>query len=373
MFSAAALLCAGILDLAPVLAHAEEVDDYIRASQIGTHESSTEKINEMVNEALEKFEKAYNGSENSRSLGCDKKQMDTSALEYFNSNMSMTGNRLRELSGKDGWFRGERDDEPKKTAGNAIKFYGPATRQGSIYEDMPIACCVRSLKLADTLVGLDKVDHFFGNGGLLYERRLVGNSDEAILEMNVNQEQGSWGLAANVKSYGDLSANWAGFKWYGELFGTPTPYFKCEKGKIKKVQNFNIAKYVDDSWAESINCSAFPSREIAGQFAANLKKADLNCPNDAAKCKAITEKYKGEPKVLYAIISPTCRLGLSIEDAVEAPGDSNWTEVRDIFKGARLKDFADPDNYRRGWVMLLNKVKGFGQVLKPTDEKETRK
>jgi hypothetical protein len=358
-----------------VNSQAEEVDNFSIPSP--APRSATNAVNALIEEAMASFVLRMNS--NPTRVQCDRDKLMQSAVYYFDENFSKIGNTLRDLSSeakeenrfivqpittsslvgsnvnerklrlkldKSILFRISEIKKEKAIPSKSIdeiQFWGPTSRNDSpTYRYLDIhACCAKSLNIDGTYLGLDKIDHFFGNGGILWESYNDMGEKKSnypkIAQMAVNQENGGWGLAGSkVKSYGDIAANWQGFKFYDTLFDD---YFTCQDGKISRTKRkFNMADYVDDLWDESINCSAFESKENLAKFQQNLASQKTSCPRVPQKCTDLVKKYQNDPIVLKITMSPVCNGTKKMSEALEKPNFGFWKDLKNFAGGVRAQD-----------------------------------
>lgn len=306
------------------LSWAEEADEFIRPGA-KPPASSTGEINRMVNDRMREFVE----ESNTKGISCEPMQLNRDLLFKFNGHWSEFGNIMRDhMDGKKSDYK--------------LNFAGYKSKSGTAYEGTKIrAGFAQTLNVDGLVVGYDKIDHFFSNGGMVFEKyieqeanRDVPHVQKYLLLMNSNQEESQWGLGATgVKSYGDLSANWSGFQFYKDLAGGPRPFFTCENGKIRMNREFKIQDYIRPSWSEAYNCSSYRDAEMATQVAANLKAAGLSCPADPAKCEEIVKLYPNEEE-RRALVSPVCRGVVAAGEAVETKQESLWEKAA-VSKGLK--------------------------------------
>lgn len=333
---------------------AEEVDDYVRDFK-SLPPDSVIAINGLINEQFKEFaEKA--AFEDKK---CDRKELVQKILYFFDQNFSSVGNKLRDryMIGKGVAYTRFGRNIVKNTshttrnentgllmiAEEYIPEHG-ATKAESVYKDTSTFCCADTVNVNGYLIGIDKIDHFFGNGGLLWERKQTSPATtlKELAYMNSHQESGTWGLGGGgVKSYGDLAANWDGFKFYQEIIDGPHPYLSCKDGKIQVLREFDLKDHIKLSWRESANCSAFSSPDVATKLANNLKEMNTSCPQDVKDCEKIINLYKGNPDLVSTLVSPVCLRKISIKDSVEVTRELEWTDLTDSIGGIRVKDVKD--------------------------------
>ena len=138
-----------------------------------------------------------------------------------------------------------------------------------------------AMNIGGKILGTDKLGHFVDQGYDLYTKfRKNGNKIEAALQHSdyLEEKTGPYGLlASGIKSYGDLGANFYGFRFYHNLLNGNESHLKCDitSGKYKMNQIFNWADYIDSSFDEGINCSLFFSSK-APLTESKLKKFHRN-------------------------------------------------------------------------------------------------
>ncbi len=185
-------------------------------------------------------------------------------------------------------------------------------------------CCAPIINLGGHLIGIDKIGHFFAEGHTyyqIYKSAIDSGMNEraaikAVLKRGENLENGMQGLLTNgVYSFADLSANFAGLKFWKVLLDGDNPYIKCVMGEdgikeYKLVRPIDMRDFVDDSWDEAINCSGYKSsmqRQIEQYL--DVHKDGVRCPVEKSACHAIREKYRYFPsgqEVMASTIHPGC-------------------------------------------------------------------
>jgi len=230
----------------------------------------------------------------------------------LNGNWSSVGNSL---------YKSHFRTKSLEAEANKLEFYeAPRITHSSFRSTKKIGKCYgnNSLNVNGTIVGVDKIDHFFGNGGTIWseveknKEKLINEGkglDQAFIEYSTRQEHGWWGLyACGQKSFGDLAANWKGYLFWKNLIDGSDPYLKCKGEKLIQSKAFDIKKYVDPLWNEAINCSSFSTEEIGRSIKDNIYKDGNKCPMNPKICKDMVKKYKHVPKYISEnIISPACR------------------------------------------------------------------
>jgi hypothetical protein len=180
-----------------------------------------------------------------------------------------------------------------------------------------------SFNLDGHVVGPDKVGHFVDQGYDLIRTFINNGSNKdsfklAMQESNDLEEEYFGLIVSDVKSYGDMSANFSGLKFFYNLLSGDSPQLSCDKKskKYKLNYDFNWSEYVNDSWDEGVNCSFFesvenpyvrksaksngvstsdiekiypPANDDEVEFRKKLKsfKPPLSCPDSKGKCREI--------------------------------------------------------------------------------------
>jgi hypothetical protein len=145
----------------------------------------------------------------------------------------------------------------------------PQKRRRSVYADAPVwATRVnfvfgvgRTIRLAGTLVGSDKLGHFFSQGLKYYRSHLAGWSERRVAWRGRFNERWIFGqLTTSIYSNADLVANWEGYRFYRSLFEAGTvpgkgPIVRFRGGGAEIARPFTWADHVNDFWDEALNPS----------------------------------------------------------------------------------------------------------------------
>jgi hypothetical protein len=119
----------------------------------------------------------------------------------------------------------------------------------------------RTIRLADALVGSDKLGHFFSQGLKYYRSHLDGWSEERIAGRGRFNERWLFGqLTTSVYSNADLVANWEGYLFYrglfeGDVVAGKGPIVRFEHGRAEILRPFTWRDHVNDYWDEALNPS----------------------------------------------------------------------------------------------------------------------
>ncbi len=192
-----------------------------------------------------------------------------------------------------------------------------------------------TIRLNGQVIGIDKLGHFFGQG---WEYFQAGDLKTAFL-LGDEEEKGMDGyVGSGVYSYGDLSSNIEGLKFWTDLTNSDHPYVSCEKGKYVQKRLFSWKDYVTPAWDEALNCSKYVSPEMDQAVSARLKSEGLSCPVDPTSCAEMVK-----PMCSNYTVSPSCFkiAGVSIQDkAKECEAhikNLNWDPI--AHTKLRLSDF----------------------------------
>jgi len=173
------------------------------------------------------------------------------------------------------------------------------------------------IKIGDTVIGVDKLEHMFGmglryfKGHYLEEKALV-----SVLKGGIFKEKTFLGgnmLATGVFSYADLSANFNGMRFWNHMLQKRDdvlgaqhnvgPYLTCQTGKWVKNEErpIDFTNYVDATMQESMNCSKFATSAGARKFGEALaalqskdKSRVFTCPENPGLMDRTVKKYEVE-------------------------------------------------------------------------------
>ncbi len=173
------------------------------------------------------------------------------------------------------------------------------------------------IKIGDTTIGVDKLEHMFGMGlryfrkHYLEERPLV-----PVLKGGIFKEKTFLGgnmLATGVFSYADLAANFNGMRFWNHMLQkrddvlgaqhNAGPYLSCREGKWAKNEErpIDLRAYVDATMQESMNCAKFATpggvrkfQEALAALQSKDKSRAFNCPENPALIEEAVKKYEVE-------------------------------------------------------------------------------
>jgi hypothetical protein len=161
------------------------------------------------------------------------------------------------------------------------------------------------IKIGDQLIGEDKLEHMFGQGFRYFEKNYLDNKGTvAALKKGVLGEKTFLGgnkIGNGVFSYGDLSANFNGMRFWNHILQLRDdvlgkehnigPYVECKDQQWVQVKAIDFKYYIDDSMDEATNCAKFPSKKTAEKFTARLSQMGMKCPLDPMKVENMKAKY----------------------------------------------------------------------------------
>ncbi|KAB2965191.1 MAG: hypothetical protein F9K18_06815 [Thermoanaerobaculia bacterium] len=126
----------------------------------------------------------------------------------------------------------------------------------------------RTFRLAGTLVGSDKLGHFFSQGLKYFRSHLSGWSERRVAGRGRFNERWLFGQATTSNySNADLVANWEGYRFYRSLFENGIvagkgPIVRFRGGRAEIARPFTWADHVNDFWDEALNPS-YVSKSLA--------------------------------------------------------------------------------------------------------------
>ena len=171
------------------------------------------------------------------------------------------------------------------------------------------------IKIGDTVIGVDKLEHMFGMGLRYFKGHyLDGKPLVSVLKGGIFKEKTFLGgnmLATGVFSYADLSANFNGMRFWNHMLQKQDdvlgaqhnagPYLSCQAGRWVKNEErpIDFRSYVDATMQESMNCSKFATAAGARKFGEALaalqeknKSRSFSCPENPALMGQVIQKYE---------------------------------------------------------------------------------
>jgi hypothetical protein len=162
------------------------------------------------------------------------------------------------------------------------------------------------LNIGGSLIGTDKLEHMFGQGFHYFKDYY--QKDKTIADsvragaFREKYVLGGTRIGNGIFSYGDLSANFNGMRFWNHMLQLNPdvlgeehnigPYIACEKGQWVQVKKMDFTYYIDDSMDEATNCSKFATKAAAKKYLLSVKASGHSCPMDPAKRDELVAKYK---------------------------------------------------------------------------------
>jgi hypothetical protein len=284
-----------IILIAPFVVIGAEVDQYtFREEEI---KDSSELLNEKSNASISKAVQLANTT----SLNCDENALYDELRVYFNNHIK--GKLTKDII--------QDENISKRFVSLKDSVYQDWTLwdgigMGSVALNKTVVTMSGEMKVGEHYIGVDKLEHMFGQGFFYFKQNYL--SEKGIvksLKTGVAKEKTILGgnkIGNGVFSYGDLSANFNGMRFWNhvllkndDILGADRnlgPYIICSNDKWKQVEKVDFKNYMDDSMDEGINCPKFPSHNTAEKFANRLKLMGKTCPMNLQKRDDLVVKYR---------------------------------------------------------------------------------
>jgi hypothetical protein len=276
-------------------------------------------VNSFIQAKLQQQIVDVHNSKNKNPSDCDRNLVDDLMVEHFDKNSSEVDNiAYRVKAGPDYNKSVWRESLPFP----GEEFYSPAM--------------MLKLDGGNFSIGLDKMNHFFSHGYLYWKMvnenpALPKDSVIQALKSGVAQENGVFGLkTTGVKSYGDMSTNYAGLQFWRDLWNGKPPYFTCKDGKLKVTRQFKIEDYLNASSDEAINCNSYDSNSLAKKIIGRTVILKNKCPVNKSVCQDLVKKTDSEFREY--LLHPLC-LGKD-HNQVEVPGNKTMKDYIDTITAA---------------------------------------
>lgn len=164
-------------------------------------------------------------------------------------------------------------------------------------------------------------------GGPRYQLEKIDLRKKAAVDA-LYDEDTIMGMDFNgVRSYADVAANYDGFMFWSQFFGTNVT---CTKGKYTKEKDFDWRQWVTSAWDETINCSDF-EKNLGKKVAARIKllesrfKRSLHCPVNRNTCAELMLHYLD---VYPYVLSPQCRDFSRMQELINVNQSVNSSQRR---------------------------------------------
>lgn len=257
---------------------------------------SSEIINIRANQYLDESLKTLNA----QGIGCHEEELYKELRKYFNNH---TKGRLSIEIIKDA-------NIPKRIIHLNESVYRTWTPWDGLGMGLTLAkksglTVSPVIRFGNELIGTDKFEHFFGQGFYYFsDNYLERKGTIKATKVGAFKEKTILGgnkIGNGVFSYGDLSANFNGMRFWNHLLQLRDdvlgpehnvgPYIRCENQLWVQVKKLDLLDYIDASMDEAINCSKYPGKDTAVKFVKEVKALGMNCPLDPAKLDELAVKY----------------------------------------------------------------------------------
>lgn len=279
-----------------IISNASEVDQFTDRDSV--LEDSTYLINKKTNEFLKKSIK----NTNRISSNCNEYRLYKGLRKYFRNHVQ------GQLTP---WILSSPEINKRfiplsKTIYRDMDFFDSVILGGysKVFKDSSGAI----VRMGKFQIGSDKFEHFFGRGWAYYKRRYQkGHSVRRIHKYGNWLERYQLGATmTGVYSYGDLAANFNGMRFWNHILQKNSdvlgedlgPYISCVDNKWVQVAEINWENYIDISWDEANNCSAFRKKRTARKISKRMEKLGLTCPLDPDAIKSTSLKYGDHAKFI---------------------------------------------------------------------------
>ena len=281
----ALILVTAIIVGAPAVAAADETDNFTCRARL--RRDSLEALDRIMNARIAQVVKRANAKGAACDGACLVRALQREIGGSYRHPLTLVPHARIEK-----WMKESRDIERCRLAfGDSIYGARPYNQPWLFPFTGRIILLADSIRLANTVVGIDKVNHFIREGHAHWremQRESATIDDVMRAELGKPGRQFRWneyGLKGwsltGVLAYADLAASYSGYRFWSALLemDTPASYIVREPGTGRFVvrRPFTFADYVNDAWDEGINCSEFQSG-LAKEVSAALKQRGLACP-----------------------------------------------------------------------------------------------
>ncbi|MFH1466104.1 MAG: hypothetical protein ABIO70_17095 [Pseudomonadota bacterium] len=151
-----------------------------------------------------------------------------------------------------------------------------------------------TVRLGDTLVGIDKIDHFWMQGYLYFRQSHWGLEEEKAVRWGTHTEHAIWGLATtDIFSFADLAANFDGYAFYDALLRPGSLLGIDGRGCVVQRRPWRWNEHVDWQWDEVQNPSAYQPAVLASLRLWLLDHRDEVCAGlDEAAAVALSARVE---------------------------------------------------------------------------------
>lgn len=288
--------------------NAAEVDSYTH--QFKTFEDISTLINDFSKEALTNSVEATNKQTENCQSKKSEKILYKELTKYFSNHSK--GKLVKHLLHSDEVFKVvtplKESVFGKWKPLDGLRLGG----KGASKREFPISPLI---KVGDYKIGIDKLEHMFGMGQIYFKNHYIKEKKlRRVLKNGIFREKlflGGQMFATGVFSYGDLSANFNGMRFWNHMLlkeddvlgkvYNQGPYVKCVNNQfiVNEEKPLDFRNYVDASFDETINCPKFARKTAVKKFKKAISDLGMTCP--------MSEESLNELKKKYSAITPKDR------------------------------------------------------------------
>ncbi len=159
------------------------------------------------------------------------------------------------------------------------------------------------LRIGDVYLGADKFGHFFTEGFSYYEMYSAMDQYSALEFGDLSESTFYGEFTTGVFSYADLAANLNGLRFWNQVLGLKAdpvsgtevtrPFVRCQDKKWRLTREFDWRDYVDPTWDEAINCSAFRNEILLAKVKKRIADTShgKSCPLVKVDRQSLEKKY----------------------------------------------------------------------------------
>lgn len=286
------ILC--LLFLSSITLTAAEVDHFTRRSE--ELEDSSALLNQKANEAISIVIKKLN----SANSGC-KTEALYPELRYYFAN-ALSGEFTKDVIANELFIK--RKIKISESVYQDWGFFDGASLGSPMARKLG-ASISPLLRVGNVVVGTDKFEHMFGRGYKYFVKNYIESKGVInAVKFGIFGEKfilGGLKFETGVFSYGDLSANFNGMRFWNhmlqkheDILGVKYnvgPYIVCKNNQWVKAKNVDFRNYIDNTFDEGINCSKFTSTNAVVKFTSRINDMGYSCPIDPEAIAPLVSKY----------------------------------------------------------------------------------
>ncbi|MFA6237828.1 MAG: hypothetical protein WC635_10910 [Bacteriovorax sp.] len=161
------------------------------------------------------------------------------------------------------------------------------------------------VRVGNIVVGTDKFEHMFGRGYKYFVKNYIESKGIMnAVKFGIFGEKfilGGLKFETGVFSYGDLSANFNGMRFWNhmlqkhdDILGAQYnvgPYIYCKNNQWVKGKDIDFTNYIDNAFDEGINCSKFTNPKALAKFTSRINGMGFSCPIRPEAIAPLLNKY----------------------------------------------------------------------------------